>query len=483
MKFSILTLLLLFSFHLKAQVVNRFVESELQTEIPDLQALLDASSLEKKSFVEGLSLAPKEKISIIKELNSSKTTIEKMVKNGDIIASGPIFNFVDSLLSAIKSKNSEISSKAQIYIVRDLSANAFNTGDNIIFFNLGLLYRLKTVEEIIYVICHELGHDLLDHGMKSVVGSRELFYNDSIKKEMRGRLQRRYGTVSGINELMIPLLVANQKNSRDHEYEADSLGFAMYRKMNLNLNHPINTFDVFKNIGHERSVEWDQKNPFLKYCSIDTNQIKGKYKGSSMGSFTAEKKPYEEELKSHPYEDERKVALLRQVDTKVDTLSVSKNNSWKFWIENEMIHEAFRQQDLTQMTYYILHSEPSYIDSSYVNELFAMSYMIFAYTKESKQTGAWLGFSNRDKDNEYNDVLEYLRKLTPLQTFEIASCLGTKMNDLKMKTYFSAFQAAYEMNHEQFKVQFQKIREFDQVSVLYRMLLDHNNKYRLTLKF
>ena len=58
---------------------------------------------------------------------------------------------------------SDMSSKIKVRIILDSSYNAFVNGDDIIYLHSGLLLEADTLEEVIGVMAHELGHIASGH--------------------------------------------------------------------------------------------------------------------------------------------------------------------------------------------------------------------------------------------------------------------------------------------------------------------------------
>ena len=69
---------------------------------------------------------------------------------------------LESLLAPLV-QASNISSQIKVRIILDSSYNAFVTGDNIIYLHSGLLLEAETLEEVMGVMAHELGHIASGH--------------------------------------------------------------------------------------------------------------------------------------------------------------------------------------------------------------------------------------------------------------------------------------------------------------------------------
>jgi predicted Zn-dependent protease len=171
----------------------------------------------------------------------------EMLHDGDLIVSGELYNYVQSLLDKITASVNIPNKK--VFIVRDYSPNAFNMGDDNIFIHLGLIYYSNSEDELAFIIAHELGHNELGHYDESVLHYAELEHNDSINKRISKIKKSEYGGVSAINKLMIPLLIADKVSSRKDEYAADEYALNSAIEIGYDLTKVIEIYDIFENYG------------------------------------------------------------------------------------------------------------------------------------------------------------------------------------------------------------------------------------------
>ena len=120
---------------------------------------------------------------------------------------------LESLLAPLV-QASNISSQIKVRIILDSSYNAFVTGDNIIYLHSGLLLEADTLEEVMGVMAHELGHIASGH----VAGKGE-----AIKKARGASLLSTAlaaaAAIGGSGELAAGLLVGgNDRAARQFYY-------------------------------------------------------------------------------------------------------------------------------------------------------------------------------------------------------------------------------------------------------------------------
>lgn len=467
-----------------AQENYSFTPSTSISESIEIQENIDHYYKTHSEMINSSSLDNKQRYYLRKQLLNRKDFSEKLVENGDVILDGPLVTLIDNLLNEIKSGNPSIPSNVRAYVIKDLSANAFTVGNDIIYLNLGLLYRLNTTEELIFVMCHELAHNSMEHGYKSLMYHTNQVMNDSVSSALRKSLRKRYGNVSAANELMLPILFDTKEQSRIREYEADSLGLAYYMNLGLEVNHVHHLFELFEQFEHERASSWEINNEVPHSCLPDSTAYTGMYKGSSFGSFKRTKKEYEDKLRTHPFEDERraKIDSLYPSEIASDSLSANELPEWKKAAENEFLFQCLEQHDLTQLLFSAMQTEKELVDTAFVRDLASMSLMLLAFEKDNRNAGNWLGWLNTDRDQHYNDFKVYLRDLSPEETRQLAECNESKLVPSRITDYYWAFKYAILKDHDKFKIMYDKIKDYDFGSELYDMLLNHYNLNRLMFK-
>ena len=120
---------------------------------------------------------------------------------------------LESLLAPLV-QASNISSQIKVRIILDSSYNAFVTGDDIIYLHSGLLLEAETLEEVMGVMAHELGHIASGHVARK---------GESIQKARGASLLSTAlaaaAAIGGSGELAAGLLVAgNDRAARQFYY-------------------------------------------------------------------------------------------------------------------------------------------------------------------------------------------------------------------------------------------------------------------------
>ena len=128
----------------------------------------------------------------------------------------------DPLIEAVESERYTF----EFHILEDTTLNAFALPGGKMAIHTGLILKAESAEEVLGVMAHEMAHVELQHSMRNLVEMVGLY----------GIISAVLGDVSGIAAILVnnaPYLM-QMKFSRDHEREADAMGFQYMMKANIN---------------------------------------------------------------------------------------------------------------------------------------------------------------------------------------------------------------------------------------------------------
>ncbi|MBL7917121.1 MAG: M48 family metallopeptidase, partial [Bacteroidia bacterium] len=188
-------------------------------------------------------------------------------------------NYLQNLFNKLVPE-SEFKRKQKIYILKEATVNAFATGNNHIFLNLGLLAHLKNEAALASIMGHEFAHNKLNHSEEYFLQNYKTYF-----KYKEDKLLWHY--------------VLLYKKLRYNELKADSLGFEYCKAMGYNLYDISNTFQGF-----------ETQSTFYK-SSYDYNSLKHQIYVDRV------REPYlipdslDKYFSSHPENSTRIAALLR----------------------------------------------------------------------------------------------------------------------------------------------------------------------------
>jgi Zn-dependent protease with chaperone function len=164
--------------------------------------------------------------------NNYKTFSEeflKEIKRGNFIFDEKLLQYAHAILEEIKKNAPEVKSNDfQILIAKDNSLNAYCFPDETFVLNLGLFSWLENEDQVAGVLCHEIAHVILKHSLKSqernfIDETRSKNTIEALKEEKYDRSEIAFGYLKRI-------LYDTAENKKNQEFQADSLGYALYKK-------------------------------------------------------------------------------------------------------------------------------------------------------------------------------------------------------------------------------------------------------------
>ncbi|MEL7341667.1 MAG: M48 family metallopeptidase, partial [Bacteroidota bacterium] len=192
----------------------------------------------------------------------SEGLVDQMLRQR-LIFDPVIQSTLDQITDIIFAANPEIpQEEISIWLSRSAVPNASCHGEGTIVINAGLISRLENVEELAFVICHEIAHYLHDHVNRSVKAHFDFFYSEETAQELKRISEQEYGQFSKFREFMEGMVYEKGRHSRDHELEADAIGFELLRRTSFYVGGSINTLQILDRIDTESPDLPSLKNTF-----------------------------------------------------------------------------------------------------------------------------------------------------------------------------------------------------------------------------
>jgi Zn-dependent protease with chaperone function len=129
--------------------------------------------------------------------------------------------------------------------------NAFSVGDGTIVINIGLVPFLENEDQLVFILCHEFSHYLLQHSNNRMREALTGKHAEQLKTRLEGISASEYYQVSKLKELIRENLYFERQNSRLLELEADSLGLLLYLNTRYAPRQAAQTMLVLDSIAEE----------------------------------------------------------------------------------------------------------------------------------------------------------------------------------------------------------------------------------------
>mgnify|MGYP000701062103 FL=1 len=225
-------------------------------------------------FNSNLNLTGQNKLSKTIYLEYQEEFLEK-IKNDNFVADKSINDYAQKILLEILEKNKLNKKYYKILISKDSEINAYNSGDGTIVLNFGLFTVLDSEDELVFVLCHEISHQELQHVKKEVESFVNLQSSEEVVNKTKEIKKLKYNRSRAANNFLLKLNYKNYFHRRKKEIEADSLGFNFYSKTNRNLKKPITLLEKLNESNKEKDslIVQDYKALF----ETETYKLKNKY--------------------------------------------------------------------------------------------------------------------------------------------------------------------------------------------------------------
>jgi mRNA-degrading endonuclease YafQ of YafQ-DinJ toxin-antitoxin module len=167
-----------------------------------------------------------------------------------------ISHFLNSIKDQIVERNEALHGQPyHVFTCRSLEPNAVSLGEGAILVNTGLLERLTTTDEIAFVIAHEMGHDIMNHSYNDGLRYCKSIYEGGFDKKVQKMQRKQAGRTTELKNMMNAFKAQHMQYSRQHELEADSIGFRLAANAGFRKSEAITVLNVLNQADHLRFVD------------------------------------------------------------------------------------------------------------------------------------------------------------------------------------------------------------------------------------
>ena len=354
----------------------------------------------------------------------SNFSIKELVTSGNVLFNDPISNYLNEIYQKIKASNPILSDKnIRFYTSKSTIINAYTTHAGIIFFNVGLIAKLKTEDEIAYIMCHEISHFLKKHNIKQYTFNEELASNKRLYRKMDWEDK----------------MFSKANYSQQHEMEADSMGLVLFANCPYNIEASV---DALNNLKTYR-LPFDRKAELKKTVFENQHISFPEQSLIVLDSITVEEYEHDAELSTHP-----------EVQTRVDSLKVLIEQLGK---EEHQIGQANRQQKTAQFEMCHLFLErgmafhaiyccealmQEFPENNYLHSVLAKTYYTLA---QDRSYNTHHRITNRDNAfhsfyTDYRDNMSYDATAIQQVYYFVKTLNPRELNGLAMTTMWEQFE-------------------------------------------
>lgn len=398
---KILKIILFFFLFFKAQSQNKFVLLDTLDSQKFKSELLEFYQLKFNNFNSKLNLNSQSKLYKNVYLEHQNEFLEK-IKLNNFVTDKPINSYLQKLVEEILDKNKINKTDFKVLISKDSEINAYNTGDGSLIVNYGLFTILEDEDELVFVLCHEISHQQLQHVRKEVEHFVKQSTSDEILNKTREIKKLKFNKASAANSLLMKLNYKNYYQRRKKEIEADSLGFIYYKNTNRDLRKTISLLEKL-NVSNSEKDSLTIQN-YKDFFETNLFKLKNKYFEIEKSIFNKyDYKPsYEiDSLKTHPDCATRILKLEKLISKQViksnstDNFSEIKRNSM-----NQNLINLYMSQEYGICLYETLKKFKTNRDNLFYKELIYLNLLEIQKSKLNQTTSKYLP----QIDNIYNSI-------------------------------------------------------------------------------
>ncbi|MCG9880353.1 MAG: M48 family metalloprotease [Bacteroidia bacterium] len=283
----------------------------------------------------------KSKVKIKDFKESNDYFIDRFLNSGKVIAYSKSNRYLDLVADKLLAKDPELRKKVKFYLVNSSEVNAFTFTNGMIFFNMGLFSRLENEAQLAFVMAHEIAHFKQKHAFER--------YKFGVDSEVEDMSEEEFYEV------------VLSKFSRNQEFEADDIGFEIYRNSNYPLSAATQVFELLKLSDYPLTNKTFEKSVFESaYLKIPRVY----YSDSIIPTI-----PFDDEndsLHSHPSCSKRQAALIKKFES-------SSNKSASVFQVNEADFLNIKKACQFALCETYLH-EKEYVNALYHIELLLQEY-------------------------------------------------------------------------------------------------------------
>jgi hypothetical protein len=296
--------------------------------------------------------------------------------------------------------------------------------------------------EIIFVICHELAHQVLEHTKAGLYAKAEKYTNKDFVKSLNKTLKEEYNVKKKLENLIMPSLLSDMSFNRQEELAADSVGFLFFSKTKFDRNAALSTIELLDSI----DLFYDRDPIALsKVLNCPDYPYRAKWEPqehhSSLMVIEDEKDVLEDSLKTHPDCKVRKEAILRQFpqsQVAIGTLY--------------MTDSMFLRQNMGRMMFYAYHSMIEYPENLFARVYLAFGFSRLSHLQKTHKVGTEFPLPLNNYEVNYNKLLNFINNLNREEATNLGYCLLRPVQESlkKYEDYLAALTySAYTSNKKE----------------------------------
>jgi beta-barrel assembly-enhancing protease len=216
---------------------------------------------------------------------------QQRLTSGLILYNDPMSNYITDVARLLLKDDTALFNKLRFYVYKTPEPNAFTSATGVIMITVGMLAQVDNEAQLAYILSHEIMHYKQKHMLK---GFRK-----------REKLEEQTGNA--------PSYMWSRSYfqfTREHELEADAMGFDLFSKSNYRAHEALRMFDVLE----YSDLPFDDMTFDTLWFNRGDMKIPGGYFRKEVDPIYSDDN-YEDRNSTHPNVRKRRMALISSVDS------------------------------------------------------------------------------------------------------------------------------------------------------------------------
>jgi Zn-dependent protease with chaperone function len=382
--------------------------------------------------------ARKEDKSIKEAFDGIKKTLASFDKDSLLMKKDPVTDYLQKITDRICRSNPILNNRRlNVFVYRTSVPNAANYGSGVILFNLNLLAKFNSEEDVAFILSHEIAHDLKGHVVEGIRKNYQLQNDNELKKKFEKAQKEEFYKIKSYEEYVASYLQRYTSKKRVQEMQADSLGLCLYGRAGYDIGKAFETMRQLDSVDADiPAVKLDYQKE-LSFEGFDLKkawlQPEEQEETITGGNLTDIKFP--DSLKTHP-DCQQRLSNMKNVKVKTEGSPGLAGNfkQIKYFSQLEMLEVFLQEYELSQGFYQSLQLNKLYPDNTYLKcSVIEFLYEIY-YAKTTHYYSQVVDKPNQLYSQQYVECLNLLGNMNPenvklLMEYYFKNNFSSQIND------------------------------------------------------
>ncbi|NCD70244.1 M48 family metallopeptidase [Mucilaginibacter agri] len=334
--------------------------------------------------------------------------------------------YLQSIIDHIIRENHLDKSHYHFFVDRSSVVNAYSYEDGTVVCNLGLVSIVENESQLAMVLCHELGHCILNHVNTAILKQLSKLSSPELLRQIKAIQKNGYNQKEKLESLMLNTIFDERRHDREQEKAADSLAMILFSHTEYNGQNVSGIFDLLDSA--DKNVAAINISTFFKRESIDLDaELSPPDKPLGFGNQLSKERS--DSLQTHPDCAQRKVWMQNffAQSPKSGKDYLFANNSQLNEIKKmACLNAALYSKDQNHLSMYLfqlIQASAYYPQNAFITaELFTTMVSLSKHMKaHTLHQVAENQYNTDDKNDQYTTLLKLLDNLSSWQMADIAT--------------------------------------------------------------